>query len=158
MAKISSDAFLLDYKSFQKIVDRYRKDEPFSPEILNKYNPYNTTHIHSEADYELYIREKAFRDHCISVASAQLSHCKMVTRAFGFLFCLILTIAFFVNILPSKTQEAFTSGYDTGYDIAYSKGRDEGRKAGYDEGYEEGFHVGITGGYELGYSDAINKN
>lgn len=155
MAKISSNAFLLDYKSFQKIVNRYRKEEPYTSEMLNKYNPYNTTHIHSEEDYELYLREKAFRDHCISVASAQLERCQMITRAVSFLFCLILTVAFFVNILPSKTDKAYDSGYDSGYDIGYSKGRDDGRKTGYDWGYEEGFSQGRSAGY---YEGVANKD
>lgn len=148
-------------------LDILRRANPFKPEYLNMYNPYNGSVILSEEDYDLYLREKAFHNCCETearnITQSQIDeiHRKSTNRLKTYKAIFItISLLFFIILLPIASLVSKNDGYKEGYAAGVSSGLESGHSKGFDEGRASGYKEGVSAAnqkqYEYGY--AAGKN
>ncbi len=160
---------------------RHKLRHPFLNAYIGKKNPYTDFIIQSEADYDEYLREYCYYEHCNNVVMAaeqaldeqrrnpppdqykalyneatnklkeSEQELKRRRRRARIVFVVLLSVFVLLCILFSA--QSYHSGYAAGEKAGYAAGE----KAGYESGKEDGYASGKKAGYSSGYADAKAK-
>lgn len=146
---------------------RYKLRHPFLLAYIGKKNPYTDFIIQSEADYDEYLREYCYYEHCNNVVMTaeqaldeqcnnsspdqyktlydesadklKKSEQELQRRRRRTRISFVILVLLFTLLCVLFSSRSYRNGYTVGEEAGYSAGKEDGYKNGQRDGYRSGY-------------------